>query len=102
MCSPTELNFQVVLKAIADATTLMPQDPEIFSDTIGFNLTFGLEVDENEIREAIRLARFEPVLKRLPNGLEDEHRRKKVSTFQAVRSRDWRLQEVSSSQETAR
>ncbi|MBA3994488.1 MAG: hypothetical protein C0469_13245 [Cyanobacteria bacterium DS2.3.42] len=58
------------LKHIADATTLMPQDPEIFSDTIGFNLTFGLEVDENEIREAIRLARFEPVLKRLPSGLE--------------------------------
>jgi len=58
------------LKAVADATTLMPQDPEIFSDTIGFNLTFGLEVDENEIREAIRMARFEPVLKRLPNGLE--------------------------------
>ncbi len=58
------------LKHIADATTLMPQDPEIFSDTIVFNLTFGLEVDENEIREAIRLARFEPVLKRLPNGLE--------------------------------
>ena len=58
------------LKHIADATTLMPQDPEIFSDTIGFNLTFGLEVDENEIREAIKLARFEPVLKRLPNGLE--------------------------------
>lgn len=58
------------LKHIADATTLMPQDPEIFSDTIGFNLTFGLEVDENEIREAIRMARFEPVLKRLPSGLE--------------------------------
>lgn len=58
------------LKHIADATTLMPQDPEIFSDTIGFNLTFGLEVDENEVREAIKLARFEPVLKRLPNGLE--------------------------------
>ena len=58
------------LKHIADATTLMPQDPEIFSDTIGFNLTFGLEVDENEVREAIRMARFEPVLKRLPSGLE--------------------------------
>jgi ABC-type multidrug transport system fused ATPase/permease subunit len=58
------------LKHVADATTLMPQDPEIFSDTIGFNLTFGLEVDEEEIREAIRMARFEPVLKRLPNGLE--------------------------------
>lgn len=58
------------LKHIADATTLMPQDPEIFSDTIGFNLTFGLDVDEAEIREAIRMARFESVLKRLPNGLE--------------------------------
>lgn len=58
------------LKHIADATTLMPQDPEIFSDTIGFNLTFGLEVDEDEVREAIRMARFEPVLKRLPSGLE--------------------------------
>lgn len=58
------------LKHIADSTTLMPQDPEIFSDTIAFNLTFGLEVAESELREAIRLARFESVLKRLPGGLE--------------------------------
>lgn len=58
------------LKHLASATTLMPQDPEIFSDTIRFNITFGMEAPEERVREAIRLARFEPVLQRLPQGLD--------------------------------
>ncbi|HEY9791530.1 MAG TPA: ABC transporter ATP-binding protein [Candidatus Obscuribacterales bacterium] len=51
-------------------TTLIPQDPEIFADTIRFNITFGLESDDSSLMTAIRLACFETVLARLPNGLE--------------------------------
>lgn len=58
------------LKHLAEHTTLIPQDPEIFSDSIGFNITFGMEAAPHDVANAIRLARFESVLARLPNGLE--------------------------------
>jgi ABC-type multidrug transport system fused ATPase/permease subunit len=58
------------LRHLAEVTTLIPQDPEIFSDTIGFNITFGMEATPEEVLRAVRLARFDQVLARLPNGLE--------------------------------
>lgn len=57
------------LRPLNGKTTLVPQDPEIFADTIGFNISFGLEADEFEVMRCVRLARFDPVLQRLPNGL---------------------------------
>jgi ABC-type multidrug transport system fused ATPase/permease subunit len=58
------------LKCLNGCTTLMPQDPEIFADTIRFNITFGIDASDSDIQEAIRLARFENVLIRLPAGLD--------------------------------
>lgn len=58
------------LHHLAGATTLMPQDPEIFADTIRFNIAFGMEASDLEILEAVKAARFESVLDRLPNGLD--------------------------------
>ncbi|HEY9715344.1 MAG TPA: ABC transporter ATP-binding protein [Chroococcales cyanobacterium] len=58
------------LKHLAHSTTLMPQDPEIFSDTIRFNITFGMEEHDSEIMDALAMARFDGVLSRLPNQLE--------------------------------
>ena len=51
-------------------TTLIPQDPEIFSDSILFNVTLGVEASTEDVMRAVRLARFEPVLRKLENGLE--------------------------------
>ncbi|HEY9788537.1 MAG TPA: ABC transporter ATP-binding protein [Candidatus Obscuribacterales bacterium] len=58
------------LRHLATTTTLMPQDPEIFADTIRFNIAFGMEASDGEIMSAIRAARFDEVLARLPKGLE--------------------------------
>ena len=58
------------LHHLADCTTLMPQDPEIFADTIRFNIAFGMEASDDEIMQAVRAARFEEVLARLPKGLD--------------------------------
>jgi len=58
------------LKCLNACTTLMPQDPEIFADTIKFNITFGIDAEEKDVLEAIKLARFDSVLARLPAGLE--------------------------------
>ncbi len=58
------------LHHLSGCTTLMPQDPEIFADTIRFNIAFGMEASDDEIMDAVRAARFEEVLARLPKGLD--------------------------------
>ena len=58
------------LSHLAHATTLMPQDPEIFADTIRFNITFGMEASDDQVISALKMARFDTVLARLPQGLE--------------------------------
>jgi ABC-type multidrug transport system fused ATPase/permease subunit len=60
------------LAHLKSRTTLIPQSPEIFADTIRFNLTFGLPTDEESIAAAIATARFEHVVNRLPAGLETD------------------------------
>lgn len=58
------------LAHVAHRTTLIPQDPEIFSDTIRFNVTLGITASDDAVMAAVRLARFEQVLARLPQGLD--------------------------------
>ncbi len=58
------------LAHLSHSTTLMPQDPEIFADTIKFNITFGFDATEEDIMKAVEIARFGFVLSRLPSGLE--------------------------------
>ena len=58
------------LKHLAGATTLIPQDPQLFNDTIERNVTFGLDAHETAMPEALELARFAPVVARLPHGVE--------------------------------
>lgn len=58
------------LGILSTITTLVPQDPEVFDNTIGYNISLGLDHTDEEITQAVRLARFEPVLKRLEKGLE--------------------------------
>lgn len=57
------------LKHMAGETTLLPQDPQLFNDTIERNVTFGLYTHETAMPEALELARFSPVLARLPRGV---------------------------------
>ena len=55
---------------LAEMTTLMPQDPEIFENTIRYNVAMGVSVARKKVMEMLRLARFERVLKKLPDGLK--------------------------------
>jgi ABC-type multidrug transport system fused ATPase/permease subunit len=64
------VKLQQGLSHLAKHITLMPQEPELFADTIRFNIGFGLETDESQILAAVKAARFETVLDRLPNGLD--------------------------------
>ncbi len=51
-------------------TTLVPQEPELFSSSIRENITFGLDYSDKEIADVTDLARFSEVIEQLPEGLE--------------------------------
>lgn len=67
------------LTALREMTTLIPQEPEIFENTIHYNITVGLKHTKKDLEQAMKLARFEPVLKKLPQGLETDVREKGVN-----------------------
>lgn len=75
------------LRAVAKVATLFPQEPEIFSDSVRFNVTFGLEADEARIHAALDAARFTPVLERLPKGLDTNVAEKGVNLSGGERQR---------------
>jgi ATP-binding cassette, subfamily B, bacterial len=59
--------------------TLIPQDPEIFNNTIGHNITFGLKTTREDVAKVIRIARFKKVIDRLEKGLNTNVLEKGVS-----------------------
>lgn len=56
--------------SIANTVTLLPQEPEIFENTIRYNITLGLPFSEEEVREVCETAHFTEVIHKLPDGLE--------------------------------
>lgn len=84
-CDGQPLTFG--LHHIHHHTTLIPQHPEIFSDSIRFNVTVGIPCDDERVLEALRLARFERVLQRLPDGLSTHIAEKGVNLSGGERQR---------------
>lgn len=64
---------------LSQYSTLIPQEPEIFENTILFNITFGISGGESDVKKAVRMANFEKVLRRLPKGLESDIKEKGVN-----------------------
>lgn len=64
------------LEPLQVITTLIPQDPEIFENTIAFNITMDLPAEEAEIHRIVKLAGFSNVLSTLPEGLKTDIREK--------------------------
>lgn len=63
----------------AHHTSLIPQDPEIFENTIKYNITVGIEVADEKLERIMHLAAFKDVVDNLPNGLETDIREKGVN-----------------------
>lgn len=57
------------LQHLYGATTLLPQDPEIFAQTLRYNITMGRSISPKLLQKTIEMSRLEPVLKRLKKGL---------------------------------
>ena len=59
--------------------TLIPQDPELFNNSIRYNITMGFKTDIKELNKAIRLAQLNKVISRLPKKLDTNVLEKGVS-----------------------
>jgi ABC-type multidrug transport system fused ATPase/permease subunit len=58
------------LEPLSHYASLIPQDPEIFEQTIRYNITMGLDIDDETVLKYARLARFDEVISTLPHGLD--------------------------------
>ncbi|MBI2636555.1 ATP-binding cassette domain-containing protein, partial [Candidatus Peregrinibacteria bacterium] len=58
------------LRHLAPSVTLIPQDPEIFANTVEYNVTVDTAQAKEDVLEDIDLACFTSVLRRFPNGLQ--------------------------------
>jgi ABC-type multidrug transport system fused ATPase/permease subunit len=67
------------LTTLSHHVTLIPQEPEIFSNTIEYNVSVDTEQSEAELMKDIELACFDSVLKRLPKGIQTDISEKGVN-----------------------
>jgi ATP-binding cassette, subfamily B, bacterial len=67
------------MATLYDTVTLFPQEPEIFENTIAYNITLGLPIDETEIWRVCDIAQFTETAKQLPKGLESNIQEKGVN-----------------------
>jgi ABC-type multidrug transport system fused ATPase/permease subunit len=62
------------LKVLSGTTTLIPQHPEIFDQTVEYNVTVGIPTDEKDVEAACDMACFTSVVEQLPSGLKTQIR----------------------------
>ena len=60
----------IAMDRISSTVTLFPQEPEIFENTILYNITMGLPFSREEVMQVCEEAQFVDVLKKLPEGLD--------------------------------
>ena len=67
------------LEQLNESVTLFPQEPEIFENTLAYNITLGLPFPEQEVLAACEAAHFTEVIGQLPEGLQTDIREKGVN-----------------------
>ncbi|HWK02744.1 MAG TPA: ABC transporter ATP-binding protein [Puia sp.] len=67
------------LDRLNESVTLFPQEPEIFENTLAYNITLGLPFGEDDILQVCESAHFVEVIRQLPLGLESDIREKGVN-----------------------
>lgn len=65
--------------SLYNLTTLIPQEPEIFENTIEYNITIGHPKNKQKIQSTLKEAAFDKVVKRLPKGLKTNIKEKGVN-----------------------
>lgn len=64
---------------IQDKVTLFPQEPEIFENTIAYNVTLGLPCTDADIDRVCDIADFSDIIKQMPQGLLTDIKEKGVN-----------------------
>jgi ABC-type multidrug transport system fused ATPase/permease subunit len=72
-------NQQADLAMLNESVTLFPQEPEIFENTIEYNITLGLPFDEKDIWQVCDLAHFSETAQQLPQILKSNIQEKGVN-----------------------
>jgi ABC-type bacteriocin/lantibiotic exporter with double-glycine peptidase domain len=67
------------LRPLSGFSTLIPQEAEIFENSVRYNLTLGIDMPEAFLRQSLEMAAFEDVLPKLPRGLDTDIREKGVN-----------------------
>ena len=67
------------LALLNQSVTLFPQEPEIFENTIEYNITLGLPFDEKDVWRVCDLAHFSDTARQLPNVLKSNIQEKGVN-----------------------
>jgi ATP-binding cassette subfamily B protein len=67
------------LERLNEDVTLFPQEPEIFENTLAYNITLGLPFSDEEIMQVCEYAHFSEVISQLPQGLQSDIREKGVN-----------------------
>lgn len=67
------------MDSLNESVTLFPQEPEIFENTIAYNVTLGLPFSDEEIMQVCKGAHFADVINQLPEGLLTDIREKGVN-----------------------
>lgn len=70
---------KVSFESLASTITLFPQDPEIFENTILYNITLGVPFTEDEVIRVCEAAQFAEVVRQLPQGLNTHIKEKGVN-----------------------
>jgi len=76
-----DLDGQAINKLglISDHVTLFPQEPEIFENSIEYNITLGLKHEQEDLEKVAAIAHFSDVVAQLPNGYESKIQEKGVN-----------------------
>jgi ABC-type multidrug transport system fused ATPase/permease subunit len=67
------------IKTLNHSVTLIPQDPEIFNETIRYNITMDMFSNSADLKKAIQMAQFGTVVDRLEKGVDTNIQEKGVS-----------------------
>jgi ABC-type multidrug transport system fused ATPase/permease subunit len=70
---------QIKFETISSTVTLFPQEPEIFENSILYNITLGVPFSEEDIMAVCEAAQFADVVKQLPDGLHTHIQEKGVN-----------------------
>ncbi len=79
--------IEISVENFSENVFLFPQIPEIFSDTILYNITMGYSSTTEEIEHIMDVSQFTEVIKRLPRGLETNIAEKGVNLSGGERQR---------------